>query len=196
MALLFSLTSCNIHVNYLKLKIIRYLKCILKKGWSKEINIRVGHGYDVHKFVKGRKLILGGCEIPFRLGLLGHSDADVLVHAIIDSLLGACALGDIGVLFPDTDDRFLEINSLVLLKEVHKKLKNSGFKVVNIDCTIVAQAPKLNSYIPGMCKNISSVLCIDFSSISIKATTEENLGFTGSLGGIKSYSVCLVERIS
>lgn len=118
------------------------------------------------------------------------------MHAIIDSLLGACALGDIGVLFPDTDDRFLEINSLVLLKEVHKKLKNSGFKVVNIDCTIVAQAPKLNSYIPGMCKNISSVLCIDFSSISIKATTEENLGFTGSLGGIKSYSVCIIEKVT
>ena len=156
-----------------------------EKDGSKAISIRVGHGYDVHKLVKGRKLILGGCDIPFSLGLLGHSDADVLVHAIIDSLLGASALGDIGTLFPDTDDRFFGMDSLVLLKEVHKKISDAGFRIMNIDCTIVAQAPKLKSYIPDMRKNISSVLCIDLSSVSIKATTEEHF-----------YSVCLVERIS
>ena len=158
-----------------------------------KINLRVGHGYDVHKFAKGRKLILGGCNIPFRLGLLGHSDADALVHSVIDSLLGATALGDIGTLFPDSCDQFLGINSLILLKDVYKKIHKAGFIVINIDCTIVAEKPKLSDYILIMRKNIATALNLDISKVSVKATTEENLGFTGNLSGIKSYAVCLVQ---
>lgn len=158
------------------------------------INFRIGHGYDVHKFVADRQLILGGCKIPFKLGLLGHSDADVLAHSIIDSLLGASAQGDIGTLFPDFDDAFLGANSLEMLKGVHNKVNKLGFKIINIDCTLVAQAPKLAGYIQNMRQNIATVCSLEISKISIKATTEEGLGFTGNLSGIKSYAVCLLQE--
>ena len=155
--------------------------------------MRIGHGYDVHKFAKNRKLILGGVEIPFEKGLLGHSDADVLIHAIMDSLLGAACLGDIGKLFPDNDDNYKDIDSLVLLKKVVNVLQDNDYTIVNIDSTIVAQAPKLSPYIEQMRKNISKICNIDISQISVKATTEEKLGFTGALLGISATSVCLIN---
>lgn len=155
--------------------------------------MRIGHGYDVHKLVENRKLILGGVEIPYEKGLLGHSDADVLVHAITDSLLGACCLGDIGKLFPDNDETYKNIDSLVLLKKVVNILNEHNYTISNIDSTIVAQAPKLASYIVQMRKNISKVCNIDISQISVKATTEEKLGFTGALLGISATSVCLIN---
>ncbi|MGN0462645.1 MAG: 2-C-methyl-D-erythritol 2,4-cyclodiphosphate synthase [Ruminococcus sp.] len=155
--------------------------------------MRVGHGYDVHKLVEGRKLILGGVEIPHTVGLLGHSDADVLLHAIMDSLLGASALGDIGKLFPDTDERYKGADSLALLKEVVRVLNENGYKIVNIDSTVIAQSPKLKDYIVKMRENIASACNIDVDCVSVKATTEEHLGFTGRKEGISAHSVCLIE---
>lgn len=155
--------------------------------------MRIGHGYDVHRFAENRKLILGGVEIPFECGLLGHSDADVLLHAISDALLGAAALGDIGKLFPDTDDRFLGADSLLLLAEVVRVLEENGYKIVNIDSTVIAQKPKLRGYIDTMRQNIAGACKIDVSQVSVKATTEEKLGFTGRLEGISAHSVCLIE---
>lgn len=155
--------------------------------------MRIGHGYDVHKLTENRKLILGGVEIPFELGLLGHSDADVLVHAIMDSLLGAAALGDIGKLFPDTDDAFKGADSIGLLKNVCRVLNENGYRIVNIDSTVIAQKPKLKDYIEQMRKNIAAACNIDISAVSVKATTEENLGFTGRLEGISAHSVCLID---
>lgn len=155
--------------------------------------MRIGHGYDVHKFAANRKLILGGVTIPYESGLLGHSDADVLVHAIMDSLLGAAALGDIGKLFPDTDDRFKGADSIILLKEVCSVLNEKGYKIVNVDSTVIAQKPKLKDYINDMRSNIAVACKIDIDSISVKATTEETLGFTGRLEGISAHAVCLID---
>lgn len=154
--------------------------------------MRIGHGYDVHKLVPHRKCIIGGVTIPHETGLLGHSDADVLLHAIMDALLGACALGDIGHLFPDNDPKFEGADSLTLLKEVRKHLSDHGWTLGNLDATIVAQAPKLAPYIPHMRENIANALGVQVCQISIKATTEEGLGFTGSRQGIAAHAVCLV----
>ena len=156
--------------------------------------IRIGNGYDVHKLVEGRKLILGGIEIPYEKGLLGHSDADVLVHAIMDSLLGALALGDIGQHFPDNDNKYLNIDSMILLEKVMELVEDRGYKIGNIDAIIVAQRPKLKDFLPMMREKISNVLKTSIENISIKATTEEKLGFTGSGEGIKSYSVVLLTK--
>lgn len=155
--------------------------------------MRIGHGYDVHKFSENRKLILGGVEIPYEFGLLGHSDADVLVHSIMDSLLGAAALGDIGKLFPDTDDCYKGANSIILLKKVAEILSQKGYTVINIDSTIIAQKPKLRIYIDEMRKNIADACNIDVSCVNVKATTEEKLGFTGRLEGISAHAVCLID---
>ncbi len=155
--------------------------------------MRIGHGYDVHKLVKERNLIIGGCKINYPLGLLGHSDADVLVHAIIDSLLGAAALCDIGNLFPDNDPNYKDANSLTLLKVVCEMIYNEGYSISNIDCTIIAQEPKLTHYIKFMQSNIANACNINESQINIKATTEEHLGFTGSLQGISAHAVCLLN---
>lgn len=156
--------------------------------------MRIGHGYDVHRLVEGRKLILGGAEIPFDKGLLGHSDADVLLHAISDSLLGAAALGDIGKHFPDTDESFKGANSLLLLEKVCALLKEKGYKIVNIDATVLAQRPKLKDYIEKMRENIARACKTDIDAISVKATTEEGLGFTGTGEGISAHSVCLLDK--
>lgn len=157
--------------------------------------IRIGHGYDVHKLTEGRKLILGGVEVPNNnIGLLGHSDADVLLHAISDSLLGAAALGDIGKHFPDTDDAYKNADSLMLLCKVNRLIKNEGYSVVNIDATILAQAPKLAPYIPNMRENIAKALEISIDFVSVKATTEEGLGFTGNKEGIAAHAVVLIEK--
>lgn len=155
--------------------------------------MRIGMGYDVHKLVSERALILGGVNIPHTLGLLGHSDADVLLHAIMDSLLGAAALGDIGKHFPDTDDKYKGISSIKLLKEVGKLINKSGYTIENIDATIIAQKPKMAPYIEEMRKNISDALNISINQINIKATTEEGLGFTGKCEGISSQSICLLK---
>lgn len=155
--------------------------------------MRIGHGYDVHKLVENRKLILGGVEIPYEKGLLGHSDADVLLHAIMDSLLGACALGDIGKHFPDSNSQYKDADSVELLKCVVKIIKDAGYKISNIDSTVVAQAPKLAGYIEKMRKNIAEACGIDVNQISVKATTEEKLGFTGSGEGISATAVCLLN---
>ena len=155
--------------------------------------MRIGHGYDVHRLVEGRKLILGGVEIPWEKGLDGHSDADVLTHAVMDALLGAAAMGDIGKLFPDTDDRFLGICSMELLTEVGSRLRAAGYAVGNIDATVIAQRPKLAPYIDAMRKEIAERLQIDVSRVSVKVTTEEHLGFTGSGDGIAAHAVCLLE---
>ena len=157
--------------------------------------MRIGHGYDVHKLVEGRKLILGGVDIPHEVGLLGHSDADVLLHAISDALLGAAAMGDIGNLFPDSDEKYKGADSLKLLRIVGSKLVGEGYKIVNIDSTILAQAPKLAPHIMTMRRNIAFALDIDIEDISIKATTEEGLGFTGERLGIAAHAVCLIEKI-
>ncbi len=154
--------------------------------------MRVGFGYDVHRLVEGRKLILGGIDIPFDKGLLGHSDADVLIHAIMDSLLGAGALGDIGKHFPDSDEAYKGISSIRLLESVKVKLKDKGYKVGNIDATIVAERPKLAGYIPSMISSITEVLQLDSSRVSVKATTTEGLGFAGSGEGIAVYAVAAV----
>ena len=156
--------------------------------------MRIGQGYDVHRLKAGRKLILGGVEIPWELGLDGHSDADVLVHAVMDALLGAAALGDIGKLFPDTDDRYLGCDSMALLGEVGRRLDAVGWRVENIDSTIVAQRPKLAAHLPQMANNIAEVLGIQPGQVSVKATTEEHLGFTGSGEGMAAQAVCLLER--
>lgn len=156
--------------------------------------MRIGLGYDVHKLVTDRKLILGGVEIPYEYGLLGHSDADVLLHAIMDSLLGASALGDIGKHFPDTDPKYKGISSIALLKEVGKLLYENGYKIFNIDSTIIAQKPKMAPHIQLMRKNIANALNIDIDQINVKATTEEGLGFTGEGLGISSQSICLLYK--
>ena len=158
--------------------------------------MRVGIGYDVHKLVENRKLILGGVDIPHEKGLLGHSDADVLLHAISDALLGSAALGDIGKHFPDSDDRYKGISSLILLKHVGDLLNEKNYAVNNIDATIVAQRPKLLPYIEQMRQNVATTLDIPLEDINIKATTEERLGFTGSEEGISSYAVCTIKKIS
>ena len=157
--------------------------------------IRIGHGYDVHRLTAGRKLILGGVEIENGgIGLLGHSDADVLLHAISDSLLGACALGDIGKHFPDTDEAFKDADSLELLKKVGEIIANGGYKINNVDATVIAQAPKLSPFIDEMRNNIANALEISIDRVSVKATTEEKLGFTGAGEGIAAHSVCLLEE--
>lgn len=155
--------------------------------------MRIGHGYDVHKLVDGRRLIVGGVEIPHTMGLLGHSDADVLLHAISDALLGACAMGDIGKLFPDTDDRWEGADSLVLLREVVKKINENGFYIENIDSTLIAQKPKMSPYIEQMRANIADACGVDISAVSVKATTEEKLGFTGREEGISAHAVALIK---
>lgn len=155
--------------------------------------MRIGHGYDVHRLVEGRKLILGGVEIPHHLGLNGHSDADVLVHAIMDALLGAAALGDIGKLFPDNDNAYLGIDSMILLDRVRDVIAREKYVICNIDCTILAQKPRLSPYIERMRQRIADVLCIELSQVSVKATTEERLGFTGAEQGIAAHAVCLIE---
>lgn len=157
--------------------------------------MRIGMGYDVHKLVPNRDLIIGGVKIPHETGLLGHSDADVLLHAIMDSLLGAAALGDIGKHFPDTSNKFKGISSLELLKEVKTLLINSGYSIGNIDATIIAQRPKMAPHIQLMRENISKTLQIDLSQVNIKATTEEGLGFTGTEEGISAQSICLLTRV-
>lgn len=155
--------------------------------------MRIGLGYDVHKLVPDRKLIIGGVEIEHDKGLLGHSDADVLLHAISDALLGAAALGDIGVLFPDNDEKFKDADSLELLKEVVKKVKSNGFEIENVDSIIVAQKPKMRPFIDDMRKNIADACGLDVSQVSVKATTEEGLGFTGREEGIASKAICLLK---
>ncbi len=156
--------------------------------------IRIGHGYDVHRLVDGRRLILGGVDIPHTVGLLGHSDADVLVHAVMDALLGAAAMGDIGTLFPDTDQKYKDADSMKLLEFVVSALKDKGYTIGNIDATIIAQKPKLKPYIPLMIENISTVCNIPSESVNVKATTEEKLGFTGSEEGISAHAVCIITR--
>ena len=156
--------------------------------------IRIGHGYDVHAFAENRKCIIGGVDIPHEKGLLGHSDADVLLHAISDSLLGAAALGDIGKHFPDTDPQFEGANSLVLLKNVVELINSKGYKVNNIDATVIAQVPKMAPYIEKMRENIASALNVDVDCVNVKATTEEKLGFTGRKEGISAHCVCLIEK--
>lgn len=153
--------------------------------------LRIGHGYDVHRLKAGRRLILGGVDIPFEKGLDGHSDADVLVHAVMDSLLGSAALGDIGQLFPDTDERYKGANSIELLKAAAKLLKSRGYAIGNIDCTVLCQKPKLKDHIHQMRKNIADACGCDISRVSVKATTEEGLGFTGMGEGIAAHAVCL-----
>ena len=156
--------------------------------------MRIGQGYDVHRLTAGRKLIIGGMEIPFEMGLDGHSDADVLVHAIMDALLGAAALGDIGKLFPDTDEAYAGANSIQLLQKVGMLLEENGYQVVNIDSTIIAQQPKMRPFIEGMCQNIANALQIQKDQVSVKATTEEGLGFTGRKEGIAATAIALLEN--
>ncbi|MBQ8434556.1 MAG: 2-C-methyl-D-erythritol 2,4-cyclodiphosphate synthase [Oscillospiraceae bacterium] len=160
------------------------------------MNIRIGHGYDVHRLCENRKLILGGVDIPYEKGLLGHSDADVLVHAVMDSLLGALALGDIGKHFPDTDPQYSGADSIVLLKHVYELIKKNGYVLGNIDATILAQKPKLSPFIDRMRKNVADAVGCDISQISIKATTEEKLGFTGEGLGISAHCVALLQKVS
>ncbi len=155
--------------------------------------LRIGHGYDVHRFAEGRALILGGITVPYEKGLLGHSDADVLLHAVMDALLGAAGKRDIGKHFPDSDGSFKDISSLLLCEKVYELLKEDGYTIVNIDATIIAQAPKLAPYIDGIADNIKSVF--ECENVNIKATTEEGLGFTGAKEGIAAHAVCLIEKI-
>lgn len=157
--------------------------------------MRIGTGYDVHKLAEGRKLIIGGVEIPYEKGLLGHSDADVLIHAIMDALLGAAALGDIGLHFPDSDKRYEGISSVELLKKVRRKLLEKGYAINNVDSTIIAEKPKLRPYINEMRKNIANALLLPIDDVSVKATTEEGLGFTGQGEGIAAQAVCLIESL-
>ncbi len=158
-------------------------------------NLRVGHGYDVHRLVSGRKLILGGVEIPYEKGLDGHSDADVLTHAVMDALLGACGLGDIGRHFPDSDERYRGISSLLLLDHVAALLRQQGYGVVNVDVTLIAQAPKVGPYRQQMADNLATHMGISPEQINVKATTEEHLGFTGSGEGMACHAVALVEKL-
>ncbi|MBE6580561.1 MAG: 2-C-methyl-D-erythritol 2,4-cyclodiphosphate synthase [Ruminococcaceae bacterium] len=154
--------------------------------------MRIGHGYDVHRLVTGRRLILGGVDIPHETGLLGHSDADVLTHAVMDALLGAAAMGDIGKLFPDTDERFRGADSLLLAREVAKRLDAAGWRIGNIDATVLTEKPKLAPHIGAMRENLAKALSLDVEAVSIKATTEEGLGFTGERLGIAAHAVCLI----
>ena len=156
--------------------------------------MRIGHGYDVHRLVPGRKLILGGVEIPYALGLDGHSDADVLLHAVMDALLGAAGLGDIGRLFPDTDEKYLGISSLVLLENVAARLEQAGYRLGNLDVTMIAQKPKLKDFVPEMVEMIARTLHTEPGRVNVKATTEEGLGFTGSGDGIAAHAVVLLEE--
>ncbi|WP_122789913.1 2-C-methyl-D-erythritol 2,4-cyclodiphosphate synthase [Intestinibacillus sp. Marseille-P6563] len=158
------------------------------------MNLRIGHGYDVHRLVEGRKCILGGVEIAHETGLLGHSDADVLVHAVMDALLGAAALGDIGKLFPDTDPQWKGADSLELLRKVRARLEEAGWQVGNIDATIIAQAPRMAPHIETMRQNIAAALDIAVGQVNVKATTEEKLGFTGAKEGIAAHAVCLLQQ--
>ncbi len=158
--------------------------------------MRIGHGYDVHRLVEGRKLILGGVEIPYTKGLLGHSDADVLLHAVADALLGAAALGDIGKHFPDTDPQYKGADSRKLLRHVVALIREKGYKVGNVDVTVIAQAPKLSPHIPQMRENLAHDLGVEPDAVNVKATTEERLGFTGSGEGIACHGVCLLLNIS
>ena len=155
--------------------------------------MRIGHGYDVHRLVEGRPCIIGGVEIPFELGLLGHSDADVLLHAVCDALLGAAALGDIGKHFPDNDNSFKDIDSRILLRKTVELIKEKGYTVGNIDATVIAQKPKLAPFIEQMKKNIASDCNIEEDCVNVKATTEEGLGFTGDLSGISAHAVCIIK---
>ena len=157
--------------------------------------MRIGHGYDVHRLVEGRKCIIGGVDIPHEKGLLGHSDADVLLHAVMDAVLGAMAVGDIGKLFPDSDPAYKGADSLALTRRVAEVMAEKGYRLGNIDATVIAQAPKLAPHIPAMRQNIASAFGTDVDRISVKATTEEGLGFTGSGEGIAAHAVCLLERI-
>ena len=157
--------------------------------------MRIGHGYDVHRLVEGRRLILGGVEIPFEKGLDGHSDADVLTHAVMDALLGAAALGDIGKRFPDNDVRYLGADSIALLREVDRRLTEAGYRLGNLDVTVIAQRPKLAPYINQMRQNLAAALRTELQNVSVKATTEEHLGFTGSGEGIAAHAVCLLEPL-
>ena len=161
---------------------------------EKKMDIRAGHGYDVHKLVEGRKLILGGVDIPWEKGLLGHSDADVLTHAVMDSLLGAAAMGDIGKHFPDNDPKYLGADSVELLRHVVKSIEKEGYSISNIDATIIAQQPKLKDYVPQMRQNLADACKIDISQVNVKATTEEKLGFTGSGEGMSAHSVCILIK--
>jgi len=156
--------------------------------------VRIGHGYDVHKLVDGRKLILGGVDVPFEKGLLGHSDADVLIHAVIDSLLGAAALGNIGQHFPDDCKKFKDINSLILLENVYHILSKEGFTPINIDSTIICQKPKLSPFLPQMAENIRRTLCMPENTVCVKAKTEEGLGFTGHSEGVAAHAVVLIRQ--
>ena len=156
--------------------------------------MRIGHGYDVHKLVEGRDLILGGVKIDYEKGLLGHSEADVLLHAVSDALLGAAGLGDIGRHFPDTDPKYKGADSLMLLREVYRKISEKGFRVGNIDVTMIAQKPKLKDFIPQMQKNIAAAVGVTPDRVNVKATTEEKLGFTGSGEGMSCHAVCLLEE--
>lgn len=156
--------------------------------------MRIGHGFDTHRLVEGRPLILGGVNVPFERGLLGHSDADVLLHAICDALLGAAALGDIGLHFPDSDERYKDADSLMLTAAVGRLLHENGYRIVNIDATVLCQRPKLRPYIDMMRTNIAGALGLDDSSVSVKATTEEGLGYTGEGLGIAAHAVCLIEN--
>lgn len=157
--------------------------------------MRIGHGYDVHRLVEGRKCIIGGVDIPYSKGLLGHSDADVLVHAVMDAIIGALALGDIGKLFPDNDPKYLGADSLLLCSAVAEVMRNKGYRIGNVDATVIAQAPKMAPYIAEMRENIARVLETDVENVSVKATTEEKLGFTGEGLGISAHAVCLLEKI-
>lgn len=157
--------------------------------------MRIGHGYDVHRLTENRDCIIGGVNIPYEKGLLGHSDADVLTHAVMDALLGAAALGDIGHLFPDNDDAFLGADSLKLLERVREVLEENGWKLGNLDATVIAQAPKMAPHIAKMRQNIADCLHTDVSRVSVKATTEERMGFTGSGEGIAAHAVCIIEEI-
>ena len=157
-------------------------------------NLRIGHGYDVHRFAKGRDCILGGVRIPYEKGLLGHSDADVLLHAVMDALLGAAALGDIGRYFPDTDERYAGADSLALTQKVGQILAQNGYHPINVDATVLAQQPKLAPYIPEMRQNIAQVLELSLDCVSVKATTEEGLGFTGALEGMAVHAICMIEK--
>ena len=161
-----------------------------------QTKLRVGHGYDVHRFAENRELILGGVKIPYEKGLLGHSDADALMHAVIDALLGAAALGDIGKLFPDSDSRYEGIDSAILAQETAKKLRAAGYEIVNVDATVIAQKPKLAPYIEKMRAAVAKAIGTDAQTVSVKATTEEGLGFTGKLEGIAAHAVCLIEKIN
>ena len=157
--------------------------------------MRIGHGYDVHRLTENRACIIGGVHIPYEKGLAGHSDADVLTHAVMDAMLGAAAMGDIGRLFPDNDDAFLDADSMKLLCDVRERLHANGWKLGNLDATIVAQAPKMAPHIEQMRQNLADCIGVDISCINVKATTEEHMGFTGSGDGIAAHAVCLIEKI-